>query len=655
MQIQGWGHRSPFSGDTVVTIGVVTVVSQSGFFVQDPSGDGDPATSDGLFAFTGSTPAVDVGDRVRLEGMVKEYLPGGDRDNLTVTEITRPHVETLSKGHPIPDPATLAGSGRTPPTETIDDDNLLDFAPMSDGIDFYESLESMLVRLPNAVAVSATNRFGEVWALAKGGAGATGTNARGGITISRGDMNPERVQIDDTMLPGPLSACVGDRLGDVTGVVSYRYGNFEILPEWIPAPTHAGTEREVAPLLDDDTQLSVVSFNVRNLNRKQPERIAALADIIAMNLRAPDILALQEIQDDSGSIGDGTVDARLTYAAVIAAIGAVGGPAYDFRDVAPEDGQDGGEAGGNIRVAFLFRPDRVVFVDRGNATALTGTSVVEGSEGPMLSFSPGRVDPLNEAWRSSRKPLAAEFHFADRTVFVVACHFTSRVGSTPLFGATQPPLIAGEFQRIAQARVVREFVGRILAADPLASVIVLGDFNDFQFSETMTTLASDLVNLTNGLPPSERYTYNFEGNSQSLDHILVAPALANRARYDIVHVSAEFDDGLSDHDPVLARLPFSPTPSAPTVPLTPVASPNPFSTTTRISYVTSRPGPVEVTVYDVAGRRVRALEKRHESSGRHVVQWDGLDDRRRTAPTGVYFVRVVASGLPGTTNVVLIR
>ena len=76
MQIQGRGHQSPFSGDTVVTTGVVTVVSRNGFFVQDPVGDDDPATSDGLFAFTGSTPAVDAGDWVRLEGVVTEYRPG---------------------------------------------------------------------------------------------------------------------------------------------------------------------------------------------------------------------------------------------------------------------------------------------------------------------------------------------------------------------------------------------------------------------------------------------------------------------------------------------------------------------------------------------------------------------------------------------------
>jgi uncharacterized protein len=655
MQIQGRGHLSPFSGDTVLTTGVVTVVSRSGFFVQDPVGDNDPATSDGLFAFTGSTPAVDAGDWVRLVGLVTEYRPGNDRENLTVTEITRPRIETLSKGNSIPDPTVLGCNRRMPPTETIDDDAFRDFDPASDGIDFYESLESMCVRLPNAVAVSTTNRFGEVWALTEGGACATGTNSRGGITISQSDMNPERIQIDDTLLPAPLSVTVGDHIGDITGVVSYRFGSFEVLPQLTPIPTRTGTQREIAQPSSDEKRLSAASFNVRNLSLDQPERIAVLADIVAANLHAPDILALQEIQDDSGSIDDGTVGASLTYAALIDAIEAAGGPTYDFRDVAPEDGQDGGEPGGNIRVGFLFRPDRISIIDRGTATASTGTSVVETNKGPRLSLSPGRVDPLNEAWRSSRKPLAAEFEFAGRTIFVIACHLSSRTGSTPLFGAVQPPLIAGESQRMAQTRVVQAFVGRVLAADPLAPIIVLGDFNDFQFSESMTSLAHDLTNLTNVLATSERYTYNFEGNSQALDHVLVSSSLADEAQYDVVHASAEFVDGLSDHDPVLARLSFSAKRTAPAVPLTPVALPNPFRTTTRILYLTHHTGPVEIAVYDVVGRRVRALEKRHASPGQQVATWDGLDDHRRALPSGVYFVRVVAPRLLQTTHVVLIR
>jgi predicted extracellular nuclease len=106
--------------------------------------------------------------------------------------------------------------------------------------------------------------------------------------------------------------------------------------------------------------------------------------------------------------------------------------------------------------------------------------------------------------------------------------------------------------------VVRDFVGQLLAADRRAKVVVLGDLNDFEFSRTADILASGgaLVDLPRTLPPRERYTYVFEGNSQVLDHILLSPGLA-RSRgydYDIVHVNSEFADQVSDHDPQVVRV-----------------------------------------------------------------------------------------------------
>jgi len=104
--------------------------------------------------------------------------------------------------------------------------------------------------------------------------------------------------------------------------------------------------------------------------------------------------------------------------------------------------------------------------------------------------------------------------------------------------------------------VVAEFVADIRDADPNAKIVVLGDINDFQFSDTMAILeAAGLHDLINTLPENERYTYVFEGNSQALDHILVSDALSNAvAEYDVVHVNSEFANQASDHDPEVAYL-----------------------------------------------------------------------------------------------------
>jgi len=108
---------------------------------------------------------------------------------------------------------------------------------------------------------------------------------------------------------------------------------------------------------------------------------------------------------------------------------------------------------------------------------------------------------------------------------------------------------------------VHDFVQSILALGAQAAVVVLGDLNDFHFSPVLTTLKQDLLtDLMDRLPAGERYTYDFEGNAQSLDHILVSPWLIRMAEYDVVHVNAEYAEALrtSDHDPSVVRFTCAP-------------------------------------------------------------------------------------------------
>lgn len=181
--------------------------------------------------------------------------------------------------------------------------------------------------------------------------------------------------------------------------------------------------------------------------------------------------------------------------------------------------------------------------------------------GAQLQFSPGRIDPTNAAFNSSRKPLAGEFTFNGSKLFVIANHFNSKGGDQPLFGRFQPPLLTSEVQRKQQAQIVNTFVKSILAADAKANIVVLGDFNDFEFSEPIKALKGGvLTDLIETLPANERYTYVFEGNSQTLDHILVSSnLLAQTTLFDVVHVNAEFADQISDHDPSVAYFALKPS------------------------------------------------------------------------------------------------
>ncbi len=563
--IQGAAHLSPLSGRVVSAVpGVVTARRSNGYYLQDPDPDADESTSEGVFVFTSSAPAVSVGDAVTVSGRVSEFRPGGASSaNLTTTEITAPATTVLSAGNQLPAPVIIGAAGRVPPGRTIEDDAAGDaetggtFDPANDGLDFYESLEGMRVQLNNAVASGPTNSFGETSVLGDDGASASLRTARGGILLRPDDANPERLITADDIVP-TAAVNVGDHFAaPLVGVLDYNFGNFMLELTGTPSAVHDGVTPETTPA-PAAHELTVSTFNVENLDPADPpSKFTRLAGLIVDNLRSPDVLTVEEVQDDDGPVDDGVVTAGVTLARLIAAIRDAGGPEYRYRQIDPVNDRDGGEPGGNIRQVFLFRTDRgLSFVDRPGGGSTTATTVVAGSGGPELSASPGRLDPASTAFSSSRKPLAGEFLFQGHHLFVIGNHLNSKGGDQPLFGRFQPPARGSEVQRRAQVQVIHDFVGSILALDPSAGVIVDGDLNDFEFSEAVSVLkGAGLHDLIETLPEPERYSYVFEGNSQTLDHVLVSGALAARPTVlDAVHVNAEFADQASDHDPSVARI-----------------------------------------------------------------------------------------------------
>jgi predicted extracellular nuclease len=579
-EVQGASHISPYNGQSVKVQGVVIAERGSSTWIQDPTPDANSATSEALLVFGSAVSnAVVVGDLVEVRGTVTEFRPGGSASaNLTITEIAAPGlgVTKISSGNPLPAPTVIGVGGRVPPTEVIEDDSNATgnvetsgaFDPAQDGIDFHETLESMLVQVNNPVVVGPRNQFGEILVLADDGAGAGVRTARGGIVVRdvdpspagdyrSGDFNPERIMLDDLFSATP-PVDVADRFAAAAGVMTYDFANFKIAVTSTPIEIDGGLQRETtrSPL---DREIAVATYNVENLDPTD-DSFARHADLIVNHLSSPDLLAIEEIQDNNGAVNDSVTDASVTWNTLIAAIQAAGGPVYEYRQIDPVDDQDGGQPGGNIRVGFLFRTDRgLTFIDRSGGDSTTPTAVVDTPAGARLSFSPGRVDPMNPAFDDSRKPLAGEFRIRGKKVFVVANHFASKGGDHPLFGRFQPPVRSSEVQRHAQAQVVNDFVDEIKAAQPSANVIVLGDINDFEFSQTVDILEGGvLTSLMHALPQSERYSYVFEGNSQVLDQILVSNNMLGSLRidYDPVHVNSEFADQASDHDPQVARIDF---------------------------------------------------------------------------------------------------
>jgi predicted extracellular nuclease len=566
--IQGTTRVSPFAGQKVTDVtGIVTGVraygSSKGFWFQDPDADADPATSEGVFVFTSSAPKVAVGDKVTVTGTVSEYVPGGaSTGNQSLTEITKPTVTVVSAGNAVP-AASVVDADSVPDAYTADGDpaaggsvNGLPLRPAEYALDLYESLEGMNVQVSDVRVVTATDPYAELWVTVKPHEHA---DRRGGTVYgSYTSQNTGRLQIQSLGAAADFpTANVGDELaGTTAGPLDYnQYGGYTLVAGKLGPLDKGGLERETTDA-QGRKELAVATYNVENLDPGDTT-FAAHASAIVNNLQSPDIVSLEEIQDDNGAKNDGTVSAELTMRKLVDAIAAAGGPAYEWRSIDPVDLADGGEPGGNIRQVFLFNPERVSFTDRAGGDATTAVGVTKERGKAALTVSPGRIDPASDAWKSSRKPLAGEFVFRGKTVFVIANHFASKGGDQSLHGQFQPPVRSSETQRHLQATAVNSFVKDILATQKNADVVALGDINDFEFSGTAELLEGDgeLWSAIKSLPRSERYTYDYQGNSQVLDQILVSPSIRRGCdlEYDSVHINSEFSDQISDHDPQVLR------------------------------------------------------------------------------------------------------
>jgi predicted extracellular nuclease len=598
--IQGAGDTSPLVGQTVTTQGVVTAIdtnggeSSRGFYIQDATGDGNSATSDAIFVYLPNGTLPTVGDLVKVTGTVQDYKSSSAYlDSETLTEISGvASIADLGVGPAIA-PVQIGGvGGLTPPT-----------SDMQAGVAFWESLESMKVTLVAPTAVSATDSsYLETYVVVQGADGQPYTNsmnADGSLTVTGGatdygntdvvggDFNPEAIQIDvdSGMLPGFAKPVVdtGAQFSDVTGIVSYAYGVYQVLATQAYSVTQQSTlQKQTTTLTGDAAHLTVASYNLENLAPTDTARIAAHASEIFNNLGAPDVVALQEIQDNDGAAVSSVTSASDTLQALVDDLNALaaaagGGAHYSYIDNPYLNNNstgtaNGGAPGGNIRNAYIYRDDRVSFVD--------GSLQTIGADGSALtSADPSQLSDPNNPFYDSRPSLVATFSFNGQDVTVIDNHFSSKGGSGVLEGTDPTPLDAYEDKRAAQAQAVNTYVDNLLAANPDAKIVVAGDLNDFQFEEPLKVLegvatvsgytgsntpgvtgtyteggTQVLTDLTTTLPAREQYDYNFDGSAEDLDHILVSDSLAAKAQFDVVHINSEFSNQTSDHDPLVTRL-----------------------------------------------------------------------------------------------------
>ena len=540
-------------GRTVTIEGVVTGIDDedganfsrtfpedAGVFVQSLAGqeDDDPSTSEGIFVGyvdgPGGNRASLVGKRVRITGQVKEKL------GLTTIAETINTEPTVLGDAPLPAPVVIdtdEANAQTNPN------------PLTDGTRaYYESLESMRVTLPVGIANSGgTTKFGELFVTPGLTKGRIFRQDPAVSTIGliddagAGDpANPYNRPKSTTLVEGDLFS----KVENATGPMGFGFYNYTIVvqpaaagqPTGVPTVTRDPEVPAVYDLPDKPAHTARVSgFNVENLfpagadldlgivtEAEYQEKLTGVAIAIKDRLKAPEVVAVQEVGDSQGRGANPKTsqDVLTELANEIGGYTAYALEGFDSR---------------GIDVGFLVKDG--VTVNGAPRQLGRGTAAQPGTS---CGDTPGQV--------SDRPPLALDVTLPGGTALtVVSNHFASKSSADTC--------------REQQARIVRAEAERLKAAGK--SILVMGDINAFEDESPLVELqqGGTLTNLWNRAPEQERYSFAFQGRLQTLDHALASADLLPKVtdvRY--AHVSNDYAEqpelGLhvSDHDPPVVTL-----------------------------------------------------------------------------------------------------
>ena len=372
---------------------------------------------------------------------------------------------------------------------------------------------------------------------------------------------------------------VGDTYNaDIIGVVGYRSLNFGSCYQVYPTEKLPSYSKAATPLIPEEPDfefnkdnLNVVSYNLKNFSWAHAEdkkRAEQFADHFINKLKTPDVIALIEVQDDDSAAKNSTlVSSEKTINLLLEAIKKKSSILYKDVCIYPSNRADGGQGGSNIRCAYLYRTDRLDLVaDKdGIPTPSADSHEIEAvldAGGSRLEYNPARIGTGNNGtgiFNGVRKSLVAQFKLKTgamqgKDFFMICNHFSSKLGDDMAWGKIQPARRKTEERRTKQAGIVREFISNLRAKRSDAVVVSVGDYNDYWFSKTLEIMkGTDLKNAVEEMPLGERYTFTYDGKSQTLDHILV-PKNVDIPVKNILNLNSEFADGISDHDPVYVQL-----------------------------------------------------------------------------------------------------
>jgi len=543
--LQGDSLNSPYADQSVTTVGVVTGVMRRGFFLQTPNKTWDTKGSDAIFVYSPDW-AAELGSELEVSGECADFVK--HETAKPVTQIYFDSVDIKSTRGAAIDAITLTHELLALPNDQL--------------AILLNSLEGMLVAIdPGQTFISPSNRYGDYVLCLDAGELEQGIvrTEHGGVIAQASNLQRWFPGFRVTNYNHAQRLNVGSKLlSRVQGPLNYRVDAYQVAvsqPFKLEPNFVSLTKSSLKPSAGSITVMTLNCFNLdphieseeRVVNPRQDidddwgeGRFHTLAQAVALQANIPDVVALQEIQDNDGAEVTEVVDASDTYTLLIQTIEELSGVRYDFVDVAPEVGADGGQPGGNIRNGFLYNPERVS-LDEKSVKAIGGNL---------------------DCFIGSRKPLVCEFieQSSGARLGIINIHLASKRHQESIFAPLNPGIDAKLPVRIEQVERVRQEAEHLLERG--VEYYITGDFNDTEHSDPLKALTNDSsVNLVNTLPLEERYDYNHRGKLQVLMHGVVSKALAEHAEYEIIHgneligvTPGEESDKPSDHAYVIAKL-----------------------------------------------------------------------------------------------------
>ncbi|MDQ2898166.1 MAG: hypothetical protein M3Y07_00005 [Acidobacteriota bacterium] len=377
-QIQGGGNASPHVGETVSTSGVVTALRGNGFFIQTPGdsssaayGDGNPATSEGVFVFTSSAPpsTAAVGNVITVQGLVSEFVPFSDLASPSVTEIVAPSITQSATGGTLPEPITISIANTSP----------------TGGLYQLEPFEGMRLKVDtltvtgptqgtidetNATSTSTGIFFGVIPGIARpfqepGIQAPTPLPSGSPRCVPIFDNNPERIRVNTLGQKGatvPIGVTAGATVMNVVGVLDYAFRAYTILTYPLTAPVAAGNVSATPVPAQTAGELTIASFNMERFFDTVDDpatQDAVLTPTAFGNQLNKASLAIRDVLRSPDIIGVEEMENIATLQAVADKVNADSEGQCSIYDPFLVEGNDIG----GINVGFLVKTSRVNIVD----------------------------------------------------------------------------------------------------------------------------------------------------------------------------------------------------------------------------------------------------------------------------------------------------